>query len=248
MIRTILVLLFIFLSDYTFANPHQKVRILLITGVGIDGPNHRYSDWSHAHYNDIIVSALRDVAEVTVTQDLAMLNDDTLKRFDMIMNNSLFKEPSADEFRAFYKFIESGKSYFAVHAGLVSFLNSPKYVEMMGGRFINHDDAKTFTVNTYDAWYGWERESERKKHPVTRGVDDFKTLDELYLAQFNTDDLEVIARAEFHPVMWTRAWGNGRIMCLTLGHGDYSQRNSGFQKLLRNGVVWLATAVQSSSN
>ena len=148
-------------------------------------------------------------------------------------------EPSAEQFKAFYKFIEGGKSYFSIHAGLVSFLNSDEYLAMMGAKFINHDDAKTFTVNSYNAWYGWEAEDKRQKHPIVNDVHDFKILDELYLAQFLTSDIEVIARAEFHPIMWTRQWKKGRILCLTLGHGDYSQQNPGFQKLLLNGVAWL---------
>ncbi len=226
----------------------EKAKVLLITGVGIQGPGHPYSDWSHAHYNDILAEALKEVATLTVTTDLTMLNEKTLKGFDVIMNNSLFMEPTAEQYNAFFKFIEEGKSYFSIHAGLVSFLTSEKYLEMMGARFINHDDAKTFIVNTYDAWYGWAAEDKKKKHPIVKDVDDFKILDELYLAQFSTSDIEVIARAEFHPIMWTRKWKKGNVLCLTLGHGDFSQRNPGFQKLLSNGVAWLFAQQRATKN
>ena len=64
-------------------------------------------------------------------------------------------------------------------------------------------------------------------------------MDELYLMQGITDDLEVIARAEYHPVMWWRNYGKGKVLVLTLGHGDYSQTNEGFKSLFRNGVLWL---------
>lgn len=231
-------LLFVVLLNVAHAQT-RKANILLITGTGNTAPNHHYADWTHAHYNDILADALKDIAKITATTDLSMLNDTTLRDFDIILNNSLFMEPTAEQFRAFYKFIENGKSYFSVHAGLVSFLNSEQYLQMMGARFINHDDAKTFTVNAYDAWYGWEAQDKKQKHAIAKDVDDFKILDELYLAQFSTSDIEVIARAEFHPIMWTRPWKKGRVLCLTLGHGDYSQRNPGFQKLLFNGVAWL---------
>lgn len=217
----------------------EDVNVLLITGVGITGPEHMYGNWSHSHYNDILVGHLSDFARVTVTDDLSVLNKRNLEHYDVIINNSLFQEPTAEQLEAFYQFIESGKSYFAIHAGLVSFLNSDQYTEMIGGRFINHDDIKTFTVNASDYWYGWETEDKGYKHPVVRELEDFRTLDELYMVQFNTDDLEVIARAEYHPIMWTRNWGKGKVLCLTLGHGQYSQENEGFKSLFTNGVKWL---------
>lgn len=217
----------------------KRTKILLITGVGITDSTHRYHDWSHEHYNAILADYVKEFADMTVTDKLTYLTDDSLQHYDVIINNSLFKEPTKSQFDAFYRFIESGKSYFVIHAGLVSFLNSDKYLPMMGGRFINHDDVKTFLVHTSDYWYGWEQESKKYRHPIVKKLTDFTTLDELYLAQFNTAEIEVIARAEFHPVMWTRNWGKGRILCLTLGHGDYSQQNPGFKTLFVNGLKWL---------
>jgi type 1 glutamine amidotransferase len=233
------IMLFCLFCIHLIGQPVKRAKLLLITGVGITGPQHMYHDWSHAHYNDILVGYVKDFADVRVTTDLAILNDDSLKKYDIILNNSLFMEPTKKQFETFYRFIESGKAYFSIHAGLVSFLNSENYLTMMGGRFINHDDAKTFLVNACDYWYGWETESKKKKHPIVKNVADFKTLDELYLAQFNTSDIEVIARAEFHPIMWTRKWQKGQILCLTLGHGEYSQRNEGFRQLFVNGIKWL---------
>ena len=238
-----LLLFCLFSSGAVGQSQTKRNKFLLITGVGITGPDHMYHDWSHAHYNDLLAGYVKDFADLTITTDLSILNDDTLRQYDVILNNSLFMEPTKPQLEAFYRFIEGGKAYFSIHAGLVSFLNSDKYLQMMGGRFINHDDAKTFVVKTCDFWYGWETESKKAKHPIVRKMEDFKTLDELYLAQFNTDEIEVIARAEFHPVMWTRRWGRGQVLCLILGHGEYSQRNEGFRQLFVNGLKWLLHAL-----
>jgi type 1 glutamine amidotransferase len=216
----------------------ETVKILLITG-SAQPASGNYGDWHHDHYNQHLVTALEGIAKVTVTADLSILNDESLKEFSIIINNSLFKEPDEKQFAAFRRFIEGGKSYFAIHAGLVSFLNSETYAEVIGGKFINHDEIKTFTVNTHNAWYGWEAEDEGVKHTITRNVADFKTLDELYLVEFNDPGNEVIARAELHPVMWARRLKKGTVLCLTLGHGEFSQTNSGFQQLFYNGIRWL---------
>jgi type 1 glutamine amidotransferase len=237
--KSLLLIVFLMTANCPGIGAQGKYRILLVTGVGKFPDGHPYGTWHHDHYNQLLIDDTKEFARIRVTSDLTVLNDDTLKRYDMIINNSLFMQPTASQHKAFFKFIESGKPYFAIHAGHVSFLNNEKYLKMIGGRFINHDDIKTFEVKTCDDWYGWRTESDSYKHPVVKDIDDFKTLDELYLMQFNTAELEVIARAEYHPIMWTRRWGEGRILCLTLGHGEFSQKNPGFRSLFVNGVKWL---------
>lgn len=228
------------------AQTQKKFKFLLITGESKRPPEHPYSTWHHEHYNHLLAECVKDFATIRATSDLSVLHDDSLKGYDMIINNSLFLEPSQSQQAAFFRFIESGKPYFVIHAGHVSFLNSGQYLEMIGGRFINHEDIKTFEVNTCDYWYGWEAESKGYRHPIVRNLDNFKTLDELYLVQFTTPDIEVIARAEYHPIMWTRNWGKGKILCLTLGHAEMSQQNQGFRTLFTNGTKWLAGILDES--
>lgn len=235
--------LFLFLVALSVFNvaigQQQRFKVLLITGTAVRPADHPYSTWHHEHYNNLLKEYVSGFADLRVTADLSLLQADSLKQYDLIVNNSLFMEPTEDQQKAFFRFIESGKPYFAVHAGHVSFLNADKYAGMIGGTFINHDDIKTFEVKTCDFWYGWEAESKKYRHPIVRNLGDFKTLDELYLVQFNTPDIEVIARAEYHPVMWTKTWGKGKILCLTLGHGEFSQQNPGFRSLFINGTKWL---------
>jgi type 1 glutamine amidotransferase len=214
-------------------------RALLITGLGNKAdPGHLYNAWDHDFYNDAIARTLDGIAEVTVTDNLSLLNDSELEAYDIILNNSVLLEPTQDQQDAFYRFIESGKAYLSLHAGMVSFLNSERYNEMMGGSMIGHDEFKSFRVMVFDDWYGFDYTGQ-VRHPVTRGVSNFTTDDELYLVQMNTADLDVIARGESHPIMWWRHWGGGKVMALTLGHGEVSVDNDGYRTLLRNGVRWL---------
>ncbi len=225
-----------------FSQSSEEIQVLLITGMGNKYKGHPHQSWTHPYYNEILEETLQGLAKVTITEDLSILNETDLMKYDVIMNNGLFKEPSKEQFEAVVQFIESGKSYFAIHAGLVSFLNIPEYDNVIGGRFIAHDDLKTMQINTFDATYtNWEA-PQRPKHSITKGVDDFRTLDELYIMEFNTPDIEVLVRSEGHPVMWMKKQGKGHVLCLALGHFDHSQRNEGFQHLLKNGLKWLANS------
>ncbi|WP_187696580.1 ThuA domain-containing protein [Xanthovirga aplysinae] len=217
----------------------KKINILFITGMGNKYEGHPNQDWTHPYFNSIIEEALKEIAHITITDHLNILNSSALKKYDLILNNSLFQEPDEKEFKAFSEFIKSGKSYFAFHAGLVSFVNQEKYEEIIGAHFINHDDLKTIKVDTYDAVYGnWDL-TKKPKHPITENLENFKILDELYLMEFTTNENDVIARSEAHPIMWTKNWGKGKVLCLTLGHFDHAQSYKGFQQLLVNGIKWL---------
>lgn len=218
--------------------PHRLPRALLITGLGTADPGHPKHILRHEFYNDEIARALEGIVDVTVTEDLQSLNPATLRNHDLILNNSFLLEPSPDQLTAFFEFIEQGGSYIALHAGLESFVNSPRYVRMMGGRLAGHSPLRPFIVETFEEGFGTER-STPWSHPITRGMPVFETQDELYVVQTNTQELEVIARGESHPIVWWRPWYNGSVLAFTLGHSRASVQNAGYQALLRNCVRWL---------
>jgi type 1 glutamine amidotransferase len=213
-------------------------KALLITGLGTSDPEHPKHILAHEFYNDEIVRALEGTAQVTVTENLGSLNAQALSSYDLILNNSFLLEPAPEQLAALFEFIEGGGAYVALHAGLESFVNSPRYVRMMGGRLVGHSPPKSFTVDTFEDGFGTDRTTPWA-HPIARGMAPFETHDELYVVQTNTDELEVIARAESHPIVWWRPWYNGAALAFTLGHARVSTKNAGYRQLLNNCVKWL---------
>jgi type 1 glutamine amidotransferase len=213
-------------------------KALLITGLGTADPDHPKHILAHEFYNDEIVGSHEGTAQVTVTENLASLNAQELSSYDLVLNNSFLLEPSPEQLAALFQFIEEGGAYVALHAGLESFVNSPRYARMMGGRLVGHSPLKSFTVETFEDGFGTERTTPWA-HPIARGMPPFETQDELYVVQTNTDELEVIARAESHPIVWWRPWYNGAALAFTLGHARTSTQNAGYRLLLKNCVKWL---------
>jgi type 1 glutamine amidotransferase len=233
----VLMVIIIFLLNLkNTAQGQHKAQVLFITGQGNTAADHPYHSWKHDFPNHLLTESNRDIAEFFTTDDLS-----TIERFtdyDLIINNGLFQSPSKQQFEDFLQAVEGGAPYLALHAGLVQFSDDPRYKQLIGARYIHHDEIKTFTVQPYDAWYGRQHVG-KKRHPITQGIDTFTTLDELYLMQPNTDKIEVLARAELHPIMWIKQWGEGEVIVLTLGHGAYSLKTPGFQQLFRNALIWL---------
>ena len=134
---------------------------------------------------------------------------------------------------AFLGFVSSGKGYVSIHAGSSSFYDWPEY-HQIGGLFWNldetsHDPPHEFTIEF------------TRDHPITRGLEPFKTKDELWIKPGVHPDATVVATGDLQPLAVTTALGQGRGFALLLGHAAEYMDTPGFQRLLRRGACWAAT-------
>ncbi|GEM_PF-1052915 len=242
--RISLAIVVIVLCTSTKSVCQLKPKALIITGNGnVPEVKEAYPPWIHDFQNETVMDILKDEVVIDISEDFRVLHPDRLLEYDLIINNSLFLTPDQEQLDALYRFVSSGKSYLALHCGILSFLNWENYEAFMGGFFVGGpstepESFKVFTTNN-EFWgypYAFRAAAE---HPVSYVVDDFVTKDELYYFQPSITDFHVIARAENHPVMWWHPVGKGRVMSLTLGHDEEAKRNAGYQQLLVNGVRWL---------
>lgn len=219
-------------------------RVLVLTGSGPTREHgQQYPPWVHEFQNEVVTGILADSVELEVSEDLSMLDARRLAAYDLVISNSLFLTPDAAQLEALRGFVTGGGALMTLHCGLLSFLNAPFYERMMGGLFIGGPATvpETFEVvpGNREFWYYGYAFRPDAPHPVSRVVEPFTTTDELYHFQPGDPDIQVIARAENHPVMWERRWGGGRVMSLTLGHDRRAKDNPGYRALLRAGVRWL---------
>jgi type 1 glutamine amidotransferase len=226
----------------------QKIpRALLITGNGnVPVMKEGYPPWRHDFHNQKVIQILTGVVVIDTTTDLSVLSPEKLKSYDLVISNSLFLTPRADQLDALHQFVAGGKSFLTLHCGILSFLNWEKYEAFIGGIFVGgpSSEPESFKVYTENKEFWGYSYSFRKhvEHPVSKVVNDFTIRDELYYFQPSTSTIDVIARAENHPVMWWHPFGKGKVMSLTLGHDEEAKNNPGYQQLLCNGVRWLTGA------
>ena len=141
--------------------------------------------------------------------------------------------PTPGEAAAIRTFLEGGGRWLALHgtnsilrftdAGVDSPEERPDVMEMLGSQFKAHPPIGApfrVTVNNRD-------------HPLTRGIDDFDVIDELYLMK-TLAPLEVLMQTNFTgeatgfidaqwddpavPVLYLRQLGAGSVLYNTLGH------------------------------
>jgi uncharacterized protein len=141
--------------------------------------------------------------------------------------------PSEDEAKAIRAWLEGGGKWLALHGtnsilvftenGLVDAPDArPDVMEMLGTQFKAHPPIGPFRVEVVN-----------RNHELTRGIDDFDVVDELYLSN-TTAPIETLIQTRFEgkatgfiaenweetvvPIVYTRALGRGQITYNALGH------------------------------
>jgi hypothetical protein len=103
-------------------------------------------------------------------------------------------------------------------------------VELIGGQFKSHK---------YDSFPATIIEPD---HPAMKDIPAFVTLDETYVHDKISTNIEVLSeRVEGdhrEPYTWVRSYGDGRVFYTAYGHDEHTFNNPGFLDLVRNGILW----------
>jgi len=187
---------------------------------------------------------------VDVTEHPEECDAATLQKHDVLLSNwNTFGKPAVTNWppamrAAFLDFVRGDKGFVSVHAGSSSFYDWPEYQQLVGGAWkigqTGHGQPHEFTVKLADA-----------DHPITRGLTNFSTTDELWHRTALQTNIEILATAfsahewqgsgKDEPVAFITRFGEGRSFNLLLGHDTKGMDSAGFQQLLCRGVEWAAT-------
>ncbi|HZZ71171.1 MAG TPA: PVC-type heme-binding CxxCH protein [Pirellulales bacterium] len=200
-----------------------KLKILFLGDNGHHQPHERFKQLQP-------VLEKRGI-ELTYSADLNDLNAQHLAAYDglLIYANAEKIEPGQEQ--ALLDFVEGGKGLIALHCASYCFLNSPKYVALVGAQFKSHNTG-TFRVQPAPV-----------EHPILKGFGGFESWDETYVhTKHNTKDrtvLEYRVEGDLHePWTWVRTQGRGRVFYTAWGHDERTWGNRGFQNLVERGIRW----------
>ncbi|MBM3190647.1 MAG: ThuA domain-containing protein [Chloroflexi bacterium] len=219
----------------------SKPKVLLLVGGAPyhDQPEHR----------EILARIFGAEFDLTVADSPDVLTPEGLARYVAIANYTSFWEPPQAQCQALLDAVKGGVGLACLHTSSASFYNCPAYQEMVGGEFTNHDPNKLFTVKIGDA-RSRKRQLANKglavpepPHPITQGISDFQIQDELFIIEGDQTQWQVLARAEGHPVIYTKMWGKGRVCMNALGHDGRALGNPSLQTLYLRGVQWVANLI-----
>jgi putative membrane-bound dehydrogenase-like protein len=178
--------------------------------------------------------------ELVYTDDLADLNPAKLAGFDCLAIYANHTRISPQQEQALLDFVAAGGGLAALHCASYCFLNSPKYVELVGAQFKSHGTG-TFKESIVNA-----------AHPVMKGLSAIESWDETYVHTNHNRNRVVLAErrygstesrptnSEAEPWTWVREHGKGRVFYTAWGHDQRTWSNPGFHGLVENGIRWAA--------
>ncbi len=217
-------------------NAAEKSKVLIVTG--FDVASHQWEESTKLVQAILNESGKFDVTISQNKEDFAALDG-----YDaVVLNYGFWDEPDpSDKAKAgLLDYVNGGGGVVALHFACSSFQDWKEYEALLGRVWKKgvggHGPYGEFTVNIKDG-----------EHPITQGLKEFKTEDELYSKLSGEGEIQVLATAysdwsdKVEPIVFVKSHGKGRVVQNVLGHALDSKRNKSYQKLLVRCVEWAAT-------
>jgi putative membrane-bound dehydrogenase-like protein len=213
------------IPDSLSAEPPRALKVLFLGDNGHHRPAERFRQLQP-------VLADRGI-DLVYTDKTDALNPKVLASYDALAVYANIEKIAPEQEKALLDFVEDGKGLVALHCASYCFLNSPKYVALVGAQFKSHG---TGVFRTTLAEPG---------HPVLRGFGGFESWDETYVHDKHNDKDRTVLEyrtdgARKEPWTWVRTQGKGRVFYTAWGHDERTWGNPGFHNLVERGIRWAA--------
>lgn len=201
----------------------ERIKILFLGDQGHHRPRERFEQLAS-------VMKARGI-DWTYTEEMQDLQADVLNKYDGLLIYANTVEIKPDQEKALLDYVASGKGFLPIHSASYCFLNSPKYVELVGAQFQRHG------VGTF------RTQIARPDHELLKGFRGFESWDETYVHnKHNEQDRTVLEYREDkegkEPWTWVRTHGKGRVFYTAWGHDERTWGNPGFHNLIERGTRW----------
>jgi type 1 glutamine amidotransferase len=215
------------------------IRALLITGDDVSV--HPWREISETTRSILVDSKKFDVK---VCEDPLILESETaLKAYDVIVftifSRSIKMLPGQAQ-ENLLNFVKGGKGFFVQHLATASFAKWDEFGKLCGRRWVmgtsGHGPRGVFEAKVVN-----------KEHPITAGMNNFETDDELYAKLQGTGKINVLVEADSdwskktEPLIFTLNYGKGRTVHNAFGHDRKALMTPSVQKIIARGVEYAAT-------
>jgi type 1 glutamine amidotransferase len=219
--------------------PDTGTRVLLVTG--IDYPGHPWRETAPV-LRKLLEADAR--LKVKVVEDPAALASPQLKEWDVVIIHFMDWEvpgPGPEARENLRLFVSNGKGLMLTHFACGAWDNNewPEFRKLAGRvwdpKLRAHDPHGKFTVEIADP-----------DHPITKGLQPFETLDELYTCLAGEVPIHVVAKSKSkvdgknYPMGFVLEYGQGRVFHCPLGHDARAYAAPGVGELLRRACAWTA--------
>jgi uncharacterized protein len=210
----------------------QDLKVLMLGDAGFHKPS--------GLYRAVDEPLKKNGIELKYTENLSDINSDNLKGFAGLLIFANIERMTPEAEKALLEYVDNGGGLIPVHCASFCFLNSEKYVSLVGGQFKRHGFTR------------FETKIVAADHEIMKGLKPISSEDESYMhSRHNPDRIVLETRSDAsgpvsdpngEPYTWIREVGKGRVFYTAWGHDVRTWGNVDFQKLLARGIRWACHA------
>ena len=219
-------------------NKKAPVRVLVFTG------GHGFDPEFEAFKQSLSGCIVTEVAHPNA---LKMFRPENRASFDVVLFYDLCKTISEQEKKDFLDCVNKGKGLVVLHHAYVSYTEWPEYQKIIGGiwkyqPWTDHNGV-SYPASSYIHNVQFRVKIANRKHPVTKGIEDFDIIDETYKDGCVNPDVHVLLTTDeptsTPSVAWTNRYGKSKVVTILLGHDQQAWNNPSFQKLVTQAIMWV---------
>jgi uncharacterized protein len=234
------------------------IKALVISGMN----NH---DFSKTTPEIVTILENSGLFKVDVTEEPHLLTAEKLQPYQLIISNwntygapkkgldkKLLSTWSEEARNAYVDFVQKGNGHVVLHAGSSSFMNWPEYQKIC---LATWENGKTGHGPPHE----FELRIDNADHPITNGLQPFKTFDELWHNPKMQSNVTILTSAfssldqkgtgNWEPSCMVGNYGKGKCVTILLGHQAAGPKkntqqfmeNKNFQTLFVRGCQWATT-------
>ncbi len=219
--------------------PTDGTKVLIVTGD--DYPGHPWPQTAPA-LKAILEKDSR--LKARIVEDPNALASPKLKDWDVVVIHFMDWEkpgPGPEARENLKRFVEGGKGLVLTHFACGAWDGNewPEFKNLAGRvwnpKLRGHDPHGKFKVEIADP-----------EHPITKGMEPFETLDELYTCLDGDAPIHIVAKStsvvdkKDYPMAFVLNYGRGRVFHSPLGHDARAYEAPGVGELMRRGCAWAA--------
>jgi type 1 glutamine amidotransferase len=225
------------------AGAPKEIRALVVTG-GHDFDRPGFD----ALWKGLTGVTTREVAHPNAH---GMLSAERSRDYDVLVFYDMHQDISEQAKADLVALLKKGKGLIVLHHALANYQAWDEYLQIAGGRFRLAESEKDGVKRPASTWKDdvhIRAKVADRKHPVTRGVEDFEILDETY------GDYEVLPKVKAllttdeptstPTIAWAHTYGRSRVVTMQGGHGPSAWQNPSFRRLLEQAVRWVAGSIR----
>ncbi|TWU03006.1 PVC-type heme-binding CxxCH protein [Stieleria varia] len=205
-----------------------RVSVLMLGDSGFHKPSE--------FYRHLVEPLAEQSVELQYTEKLSDLNSENLAKYDGLMIFANVERITPEAESALLNFVQQGGGLIPVHCASFCFLNSDKYIDLVGGQFKSHGFTRFQTTIV------------APDHEIMAGLKPVQSMDESYrhgrlnpdktVLERRSSDSGPVSDPDGEPYTWVRNSGKGRVFYTAWGHDHRTWSNVDFQNLLARGVLW----------